>query len=324
MYRDTAMDLYNHVMETDTAPMDHENGTPVKSDPSFFDTSYSSSPRDAITEARKSRKLRGPKFDKNDTCSNAKHLPKLTGDARQRFKIQKERIEQWQTKNGVVPDDPSRRLENRKLFQKQQKESRKKKKKIQERNRLAALALKTTDNTSLDNVSVASSTQDCNAIGGGTNHNKKKGGKGLRSRRAQSFYKADLASGGKFETFDAEAELYRDTFRPIAGFPEPSVPLDERDEREKKQQSVLNAMEMIQAVKETPKILYPLTSVQSTLRDYEKDKQRKEEVEQRRETKKTKKGRKPRVLVDYDLPSGDERLDWDTDEVRLVFGEIEW
>jgi hypothetical protein len=31
----------------------------------------------------------------------------------------------------------------------------------------------------------------------------------------------------------------------------------------------------------------------------------------------------PRVLVDYGLPMGDDRLDWDTDRVRSLFGEIE-
>jgi hypothetical protein len=29
-----------------------------------------------------------------------------------------------------------------------------------------------------------------------------------------------------------------------------------------------------------------------------------------------------RILVDYDLPTGAERLDWDTDEVRRMVGEI--
>ena len=28
------------------------------------------------------------------------------------------------------------------------------------------------------------------------------------------------------------------------------------------------------------------------------------------------------ILVDYDLPTGAERLDWDTDEVRRMVGEI--
>jgi hypothetical protein len=31
----------------------------------------------------------------------------------------------------------------------------------------------------------------------------------------------------------------------------------------------------------------------------------------------------PRVLVDYELPAGEERLEWDTDLVRRTFGEIE-
>jgi hypothetical protein len=32
---------------------------------------------------------------------------------------------------------------------------------------------------------------------------------------------------------------------------------------------------------------------------------------------------KSRVLVDYELPMGEERLDWDTDRIRRLFGEIE-
>ncbi|KAF2708392.1 hypothetical protein K504DRAFT_492046 [Pleomassaria siparia CBS 279.74] len=35
------------------------------------------------------------------------------------------------------------------------------------------------------------------------------------------------------------------------------------------------------------------------------------------------KKKQPGVLVDYDLPMGDDRLDWDTDLVRRLFGEIE-
>jgi hypothetical protein len=31
----------------------------------------------------------------------------------------------------------------------------------------------------------------------------------------------------------------------------------------------------------------------------------------------------PRVLADYELPAGEERLEWDTDLVRRTFGEIE-
>ena len=38
--------------------------------------------------------------------------------------------------------------------------------------------------------------------------------------------------------------------------------------------------------------------------------------------KKAKADRPVRTLVDYDLPTGAERLDWDTDEVRRMVGEI--
>jgi hypothetical protein len=34
-------------------------------------------------------------------------------------------------------------------------------------------------------------------------------------------------------------------------------------------------------------------------------------------------GGRPHVLVDYELPAGEERLEWDTDLVRRTFGEIE-
>ncbi|KAH3961313.1 hypothetical protein HBH69_192750 [Parastagonospora nodorum] len=36
-----------------------------------------------------------------------------------------------------------------------------------------------------------------------------------------------------------------------------------------------------------------------------------------------RKKEQPRVLVDYELPEGEERLEWDTDLVRRIFGEIE-
>jgi hypothetical protein len=38
---------------------------------------------------------------------------------------------------------------------------------------------------------------------------------------------------------------------------------------------------------------------------------------------KTQGNREPRVLVGYELPVGNARLDWDTDRVRRIFGEIE-
>jgi hypothetical protein len=34
-------------------------------------------------------------------------------------------------------------------------------------------------------------------------------------------------------------------------------------------------------------------------------------------------GRTPGVLLDYDLPEGEDRMDWDTDYLRRAFGEME-
>ncbi|KAI4712646.1 hypothetical protein J4E89_002914 [Alternaria sp. Ai002NY15] len=49
---------------------------------------------------------------------------------------------------------------------------------------------------------------------------------------------------------------------------------------------------------------------------------RRAQKSRRMEKEKAKAGRPVRTLVDYDLPAGSERLDWDTDEVRRMVGEI--
>lgn len=51
-----------------------------------------------------------------------------------------------------------------------------------------------------------------------------------------------------------------------------------------------------------------------------KEAKKKKEKKKQRNKKATKKA--TQVLVDYILPSGNERLDWDTDEVRKMAGEI--
>jgi len=49
---------------------------------------------------------------------------------------------------------------------------------------------------------------------------------------------------------------------------------------------------------------------------------RRAQKSRRMEKEKAKPIRPVRVLVDYSLPAGSERLDWDTDEVRRMVGEI--
>ncbi|KAE8853593.1 hypothetical protein HRS9122_00585 [Pyrenophora teres f. teres] len=62
--------------------------------------------------------------------------------------------------------------------------------------------------------------------------------------------------------------------------------------------------------------------------DVMKKKSQKKKSQKKKSQKKKKKANKlmrekeVRVLIDYELPSGSDRLSWDTDEVRRMVGEI--
>jgi hypothetical protein len=123
----------------------------------------------------------------------------------------------------------------------------------------------------------------------------------LRSRRAQRLFEADAAKGGRMETFDPEAELYQESFHPIAGLPDRSIPLDVRDEREEKAQGAANAIDLIQTLNQNPYKYHPMMLEQPAVKFHDKNKEER----------------------CYGNVIDGKRLDWDTDLVRRLFGEDE-
>ncbi len=102
--------------------------TPSKLEP-MSEGQYSSSPRDGIRNAFTLMRTQGHPLRR---CTGANQLPKLTGAARERFKIQKRRIEQWQASESVDSTAAARKRENKKL------RSMRKKQRRAQRARLAA------------------------------------------------------------------------------------------------------------------------------------------------------------------------------------------
>ncbi|KAF2829856.1 hypothetical protein CC86DRAFT_453418 [Ophiobolus disseminans] len=113
----------------------------------------------------------------------------------------------------------------------------------------------------------------------------KKMGSEIR-RRASALFEADFANGGKTELFDPEAEQYKESFHPIDGFPDLDTSVDHRDEMEERQQRGKRAMDSVQKLRVT----YT--------------------------------GTRRHPMIDSKLPTDDGRLEWDTDLVRRLFGEI--
>jgi hypothetical protein len=127
--------------------------------------------------------------------------------------------------------------------------------------------------------------------------------KGTIRRRASALFEADLASGGKTELLDPEAEMWKEDFHPIDGFPDMDPPVDLRDEMEDRQQRGERALESVRQMKESVRRASrrPLMAAQSGV------------VEEER----------TEAVSEYELPDGEARLDWDTDRVRRLFGKVE-
>ena len=70
-------------------PIKHESRTPIKNERVFCEDQYSSSPRDEIKKALSILNAPGSKPYKRYRRSNLRDLPRLTGTARERFKLQK-------------------------------------------------------------------------------------------------------------------------------------------------------------------------------------------------------------------------------------------
>jgi hypothetical protein len=269
------------------------------------DTSYSSSPRDGISEARCF--VKGPRFNRD---RSSQQLPKLTGANRERFKIQKRSIGQWQADNGVKTFDMNRKLaEERK--QKRMKKYRKREKRMRQ----------ATEGHVLDygNEALRNPIEDPHA--GSVTQRSKENEDVIRD--AGGFLEADAIIEGSIKKFDPEAELRKSSFRPIGGSPEYMSLRDSWEEMEDQQQHDENTTSVVRLPKDgsKPSSQRPLRMAPLTIDMVERPNSMVNLDEGARQ--KIQANEKTRIVVDYELPEGDVRLDWDTDRVRRLFGEIE-
>jgi hypothetical protein len=293
------------ITEDTDRPIKDEPSTPVRRGPLTLDTGYSSSPRDSIIEARYF--LKKPKFGGN------RKLPKLTGASRQRFKFQKNSIEKWQAENNIKPFDANRKLEEKIELKRMKKELKMQKRREK---RLAGDSILKYE----DGPTVALNPATTAILA--KQHSKKNRDVGHR-HRTRNLYDVDVANGGNVERFDPEAELYKKSFQPIAGFPESIVIQNVREEMEYRQNQIGNTVNMIELPKFNPQSNRQcLLGVGRSASDDVDQLNRKDDAEGGSEEGKGR-SNKSGAIVDYELPMGEARLDWDTDFVRRLFGEIE-
>jgi hypothetical protein len=272
------------------------------------DTRYSSSPRDGISEAR--RFVKGPKFN---GARSFQQLPKLTGANWVRFKNQKRGVEQWQADNGVRPFDMDRKLA----------EEKKQKRIKKDRNKENRLAKETREGPVLNygDETLRKPIQDAVA---GADRQRSKNIKEIELiRDASGPFKADAVKQGSIETFVSRAKQYKSSFRPTGGFPEYTPMQNSREEIEDGPQHNKNTADMVSSLKDgsKPSGQRPLSMGSFPIDKIEPPKSMVNMDE--RTGQKNQVNRKSRVVVGYELPRGDARLDWDTDRVRRLFGEIE-
>lgn len=293
--------ISNDVTEQGSSPcFQDESFTPSKSELFTANAEYSSSPRDGISETRSY--LKGPKFNERSRYQ----LPQLTGASRERFKLQKKTMEKWQADNGITTTakDAEKVLEEKRDMRRLGKQLRRQKKEDMRTISMVPLSYE-------DDVSRAS-TPDYIATPTKRSHKQKK--KAMSGRHASSeLLNADGANGGRIQTFDEEAELYSDEYQPLDGFPDSDPEDDPRDENESVRERGEKALKMVELLKEKTKrkTRRSLSAAQGRGRVSKK------EGGMKLDTRLIKK------KVDYELPTGEGRLDWDTDLVRRLFGEIE-
>jgi hypothetical protein len=283
--------------------------TPVKSELSSprrgafpVNVVYSSSPRDSIMQAR--YLVKGRKNRKN---RNHQQLPKLTGANRQRFKSQKKSIEKWQAENDIKPFDAGKQREEKMELKKMNKEL-KKQKRLDKRRLEDTPLLKYEDDASRewDPAAIAFPARE---------RSKRNGGVKLR-RRANELFEADIARGGRLERFDPEAEPYKQSFRPIEGFPEHT---SMRDTRKEVEDRTTKALGMVDSLKDHQKLSRRRHLRATSLMGDRVEVARPADAEECG-------GHSVHASADSiteatsQLPMGEERMGWDTDLVRQLFG----
>lgn len=138
-----------------------------------------------------------------------------------------------------------------------------------------------------------------------------------RSRQARSLFQTCSTTQRASGTFDAEVELYSQSLRPIFGSPDTPMVSALREEREDKRDRFYATMQGTQTTQRSGARSRSLSEGNEVPEGKGQDGQESVQFTT-----------KPAVKeytshVDYDLPVGDDRLDWDTDFVRRTFGEIE-
>jgi hypothetical protein len=285
--------------------------------------SYNSSPRDGISEAR--RMLKGPKFN----LTSKFKLPVLTGANRERFKTQKRNIEQWQADNGIKSSDGRRqmtvaeKIEAKKIKKQMKREKMKRESRAKSQKGKGPTPLLDYGNATLwtADPNATDVFLDNEKIQGPASPRTKQVEEGILRREKPDLFGADVVIGGRTKTGDTRAELHRHSFRPIAGIITEHKPVhDLREEMEDRHQHAIGVAQLPKDM-QTPSTLRPLSMAPSFIDEGEHP-ENSVNGGRRGTGPKTRGNRKRRVLVDYELPTGDARLDWDTDRVRRLFGEI--
>lgn len=288
----------NSIYETSLEPhIEHEPRTPVKLEHTSSDYHYSSSPREIIASGRS---LAGGKA--------LWKLPKLTGSSKKRFKQQKQRIEQWQEEQRIKPETSNERLERKKAARKEMRRQRRQKR----RERRMAHA----------EATLASIQQQCGSLD-----------------LSQPVFRAMPTSSQIHPTPGDLTAVPAKRLEEPKDLPQAVLLQRIFDENSRNWQQPL--ITRGKRFGETP-TLFPMmtrtTNVSQQQARHEEGRQglkhsmemglggrghgddvyrTHQREENRQETA------KPSVLVDYSLPEGEARLDWDTDLVRRLFGEIQ-
>jgi hypothetical protein len=250
---------------------------------------YSSSPRDSILQGRHA--ANGQLIGKNKTYKN---LPKLTGANRQRFKAQKQSIEKWQAENNVKT--PQQEREEKGQLKRVQREVKRQKRLGRMRAERVQPLLKYEDELP---------TMPCS-----------RGKAGMAQRLASELYETSKVSRGRMESFDPVAKLNKQSFHPITGFRDHTAVRDTREEMEDIQYPAKNAPGILEPSRDSQKPSFrgPLMAV-SGLRDAVVEPKVKVAVEQDVAAQQAS-----TESVASQLPTMGERLPWDTDEIRAMFG----
>lgn len=316
--QDEAVGPYHRAIDEHITTAMKEEWTPVAYEPA-----QSSSPRDLITNVRLSQGKR-PTFKKNSRYANSLQLPQLTGAARERFKIQRERIERWQVANNIRPDDPETKRANNRALKLQIREEMRQKK-------MRDKSVRDVENgqapKNLRSGSVLENKSNDIENLAGSNRISRNLRRSRRLQKLESRNKSATTTVAETDTeTDTETELNQETHSPVSAFLKFVPVFDPRvaKEGERLQQQIEQDATKNFNGTGTPYLnTAPAGNVPVT---WSTQMQQSEKQTFNRDLPKAPirhASRRRIVKVDYELPEGKARLEWDTDLVRRLFGEIE-